>query len=137
LNTLADGAPENPVADKSFGFAVRIVKMYRHLRAQGCEVPLADQILRCGTSIGANVEEALGAFTPKEFASKMGISYKEARETCFWLRLLYATDSLSEPEFRSMYTASDELCRLLRSIVNTTRQKTAKSSPKRSQQPKT
>ena len=123
-----DGPPDNPVASKSFAFSMRIVKMYRHLLKQRCELPLAQQVLRSGTSIGANVEEALGAFSSKEFVSKMGISYKEARETGYWLRLLFATHSLSETEFRSMFTDCDELCRLLRTIVQSARKKSFQST---------
>ena len=122
-------APVNPVVDKSFAFAVRIVRLQRYLLANGAEKPMVDQILRSGTSIGANVEEALGAFSKKEFASKMGISYKEARETGYWLRLLCATDLLKSEEFTSLFADCDELCRLLRAILNTVRKEASSKRP--------
>lgn len=134
-NVLEADAPPNPIADKSFAFAERIVRMYRHLLKQGCEKPLADQILRSGTSIGANVEEALGAFTKREFASKMSISYKEARETNYWLRLLLAVDSLAPQEFASMHADCDSLCRMLRAILNTLRQQAQPANPKPTNSP--
>ncbi len=84
---------ENVVRDKSYAFAIRIVKLYQHLSTKKKEFVLSKQILRCGTSIGANVEEALGGQSRADFVSKMSIAYKEARETCYWLRLLKDTES--------------------------------------------
>ncbi|KAB7731940.1 four helix bundle protein [Rudanella paleaurantiibacter] len=113
----------NTILDKSFAFAVRVIKLYRWLYKQHPEIaPLAKQILRSGTSIGANAEEADAAFTKKEFASKLGISLKESRETKYWLRLFYATEYIDEQMFVSMRGDNDELMRLLTAILKTTRE---------------
>lgn len=85
----------NVIQAKSYAFAVRIVKLYQHLSAEKKEYVLSRQVLRCGTSIGANVEEAIGGQSRADFVSKMSIAYKEARETSYWLRLLSDTDYLT------------------------------------------
>ena len=79
---------ENVVKEKSFAFAVLVVNMYHHLTEQRKEFVLSKQVLRSGTSIGANVEEAIGGQLRADFVSKLSIAYKEARETSYWLRLL-------------------------------------------------
>ncbi len=79
---------DNVVVEKSYKFALRIVKLYKHLCEEKKEFVLAKQVLRCGTSIGANVEEALGGQSDKDFVAKLSVAYKEARETHYWLRLL-------------------------------------------------
>lgn len=107
---------ENVVQEKSYAFAIRIVRMYQHLSVTKKEFVLSKQILRCGTSIGANVEEALGGQFRPDFISKMSIAYKEARETCYWLRLLKDTEYLTQTEFDSIHADAEELCRLIASI---------------------
>lgn len=79
---------ENIVQQKSYAFALRIVKAYKYLADEKKEFVLSKQLLKYGTSVGANVEEAIGGQTPKDFFAKLNISYKEARETMYWLRLL-------------------------------------------------
>lgn len=74
--------------EKSYALALRMVKLYRYLTEEKREFVLSKQILRCGTSIGANIEEAVGAQSGKDFLSIISIGYKEARETKYWLRLL-------------------------------------------------
>lgn len=78
---------ENLIATKTYSFALQIVKLSKDLNSQN-EYVLSKQVLRAGTSIGANVEEAIGGISKKDFRAKMSISYKEARETHYWLRLL-------------------------------------------------
>ena len=85
---------------------------------------LSKQLLRSGTGIGANVEEAIGGQSRADFASKLAIAYKEARETSYWLRLLKDTGYLSETEFNSIHSDAEELCRLLVAIQKTTKGKT-------------
>jgi four helix bundle protein len=82
------------VKEKSYNFALRIVKLYKHLIEVKKEFVLSKQLLRCGTSIGANVEEALGGQSDKDFIAKISIAYKESRETNYWLRLLKDSDYL-------------------------------------------
>ena len=84
----------NPALEKSFSFALRIVKLYQHLSEKKKEFVLSKQVLRSGTSIGANLEESRGAQTPSDFQTKISIAYKEARETSYWLRLLFASKYL-------------------------------------------
>ena len=95
---------DNLVQVKSYAFAVRVVRLYQHLSANKREYVLSRQLLRSGTSIGANVEEGIGGQSRADFVSKLAIAYKEARETAYWLRLLRDTDYRSETEFESIYT---------------------------------
>ncbi|WP_342664720.1 four helix bundle protein [Spirosoma spitsbergense] len=112
----------NVVLEKSFDFSVRILKFYKWLCQHHRDIiPLAKQVLRSGTSVGANLEEADSAFSKKEFAAKVGISLKEARETKYWLRLLHATEYIDSSIFSSLCNDNDELIRLLNSILKTTR----------------
>ena len=106
---------DNLVQMKSYAFAVRIVKLYQHLSAEKKEFVLSKKVLRCGTSVGANVEEAIGGQSRADFVAKMSIAYKEARETAYWLRLLKDTAYLSKSQFDSIYVDADELCRIIAS----------------------
>ena len=108
---------ENIIADKSFSFAVRIVKLYRHLRETRHESILSKQLLRSGTSIGANVKEALRGQTRADFGAKMNIALKEASETEYCIELLYKTDLLNEKEYNSIQAECRELNKILISIV--------------------
>jgi four helix bundle protein len=114
-------AKESIVREKAFVFAIRIVKLYKFLSTEKKEFVLSKQILRSGTSIGANIEEADGAISKKEFSNKISIAYKEARETSYWLRLLEATDFIEKRLFESLETDCEELCKLLFAIIRTTR----------------
>ena len=113
---------EQTVERKSFLFAVRIVKLYKHLHAGKKEYVLSKQLLRAGTSIGANVAEAEQAQSHADFISKMSIALKEASETNYWLRLLRETDYLSETEFSSIHCDCRELEKMLTAIVKTAKQ---------------
>ncbi|MBS1765628.1 MAG: four helix bundle protein [Bacteroidetes bacterium] len=113
---------ENIIQQKSFAFAIRIVNAYKYLTDQKKEFVLSKQLLRSGTSIGANVEEAIGGQSKKDFIAKISISYKEARETKYWLNLLTATDYLDEKLSKSLIDDAEELCKILSSILLTTKQ---------------
>ncbi|SCY98123.1 four helix bundle protein [Flavobacterium anhuiense] len=110
---------ENIIQDKSFDFAVRIVKLYKYLTEIKKEFVLSKQVLRSGTSIGANIEESIGGRSDKEFLFKLEISYKEARETIYWLKLLKATDYISANEFSSIHLEANEICKILAKIILT------------------
>lgn len=112
---------ENIVLIKSFKFAVRIVKLHLHLSKRLKEFELSGQILKSGTSIGANIEEAIGGVSRKDFINKMGIAYKEARETKYWLRLLRDSEIIDKSLAESLLTDCEELLRLLYTIINRTR----------------
>jgi len=90
---------ENVVKDKSFGFAVRVVKLYQFLCEQKKEYVLSKQLLRSGTSVGAMIREAEHAETKNDFKHKMGIAQKEINETIYWLELLHKTDYLTTDQF--------------------------------------
>ena len=113
---------ENVVQQKSFAFAIRVVNAYKYLTEQKKEFVLSKQLLRWGTSIGANVEEATGGQSKKDFIAKISISYKEARDTKYWLNLLTATDYLDEKLSKSLLDDVEELCKILSSILLTTKQ---------------
>ena len=112
---------ENIILNKSYAFAVKIVRMYQHLSKEKKEFVLSKQVLRSGTSIGANVEEAMGGSSKKDFKAKLSIAYKEARETKYWLRLLSDTDYINKTMFNSMYNDCEELLRLLYTIIKNTK----------------
>ncbi len=120
---------ENIILIKSFDFAVRIVKLATYLKTKKNERNLSSQIVRSGTSIGANAEEAVGGFSYHDFAAKMGIAYKEARETRYWLRLLHATGFIDGKMFESLHKDCEEIISILSSILKTTSKR--KSETKR------
>ena len=107
----------NPVLDKSKAFAVRIIKLYQYLCDEKHEFILSKQILRSGTSIGANVREAVRGQTSPMFYSKMNIALGEAEETAYWLELLCETEYITKEQFDSIYPENEELIKLLVSIT--------------------
>ena len=110
---------ENIIQQKSYAFAIRVVNLYRYLTEEKREFVLSKQLLRSGTSIGANVEESIGGQSEKDFYAKLNIAYKEARETHYWLRLLRDTNYLSESESKSMLIDCDELLKIIGAIIKT------------------
>lgn len=116
---------ENTIVDKSKGFAVRIVKLYQYLCAEKREFVLSKQLLRSGTSIGANVKEAIRGQSKADFISKMSIALKEASETEYWLELLHETDFLDRKQFESIYADNQELLKILTSIVKASNERRA------------
>jgi len=113
------------VQDKSFRFAVQIVGYIRQQPNDRVNLVLNRQLLRSGTSIGANVEEALGGYSSKDFVAKLAIAAKEARETGYWLRLIRDTQPHNHPELASLLAECGELVKMLNSIILTTRSKLA------------
>ena len=111
---------QNIIKDKSYQFALRIVKLYQYL-AQKKEHIISKQLLRCGTSIGANIEEAAGGQTKKDFFLKITIAYKEARESHYWIRLLRDSNILSVKMTESLLRDCEEILKLLTAIQKTTR----------------
>jgi len=114
---------DNIVREKSFAFAIRVVRAYQHLVNERKEFVLSKQFLRSGTSIGANVEESVGGQSDADFISKLSIAYKEARETLYWIRLMKATDYLTETQAQSLHNDAEELCRILSKILTTTKER--------------
>lgn len=112
---------KNNLYDKAYAFAIRIVKGYQFLSKEKREFILSKQLLRSGTSIGANIAEANGGISKADFSSKISIAYKESLETKYWLNLLHDTDFINSKTFTSMNDDADELSRILFSILKTTR----------------
>ena len=106
------------ITDRTFDFAVRIVKLSQVLdESPGTNRTLANQLLRAGTSIGTNVEEAQAAQSRKDFISKMSISSKEARETFYWLRILIASNIMPEQKLTQLKTEANEIVAIITTIV--------------------
>jgi four helix bundle protein len=114
---------ENIIQIKSYAFAVKIVKVHKHLCENKKEYVLSKQLLRSGTSIGANVEEAIGGQSEKDFFAKLTIAYKEARETHYWVRLLTDTEFITKEESESLLFDIEEILRIIGSIQKTLRSK--------------
>lgn len=112
----------NVVLDKSYGFAVKVVKLYQYLSNDKKEFILSKQFLRSGTSIGANTEESIGGYSKKDFSARLGIAYKESRETKYWLRLLHDTNYIDQAQFQELYDDCDELSKLLYRILKSSRE---------------
>lgn len=110
---------ENVIRDKSYSFALRIIKLNQMMVNDLKEYVLSKQILKSGTSIGANIEEAIGGQSKKDFRAKMFISYKEARETHYWLRLLRDSGLISSDIAESLLADCGELKKILSSILLT------------------
>ena len=113
----------NVVQEKSFAFAVAIVELCQYLVNNKKQYDMGRQLLRSGTSIGANIEEAIGGQSKKDFFAKLTISYKEARETHYWLRLLMRTNILEEERGKPLLKSCEELLRLIGSIQKTIRER--------------
>ena len=120
----------NIVLDKSLDFAVRVVKLYKYLRYTIDERVMSTQVLKSGTSIGANIREALRSSSRKDFVAKMNISLKEAYETEYWLELLYRTEYISEKEYNSIFPECRELTNILSQIILSTKAKDSELSSK-------
>ncbi|HEV8080282.1 MAG TPA: four helix bundle protein [Chitinophagaceae bacterium] len=115
---------ENIIIEKSYQFALRIIKLYLHLTETTKHFALANQVLKSGTSIGANAEEAIGASSRKDFKSKFDIAYREARETKYWLKLLRDSIILEEKLANSLIDDCEELIKILGAILSTIRKET-------------
>lgn len=113
---------DNIIKEKSRNFAIRIIRLYKYLCEEKKEFVISKQLLRSGTSIGANVNEALCGISKKDFLAKMYIAYKESAESLYWLDLLNATEYISDKEFYSINNDCEELKKLLSSITKTTQE---------------
>jgi four helix bundle protein len=109
------------VYQKAYQFAIRIVKAYQYLSNEKREFVLSKQLLRSGTSIGANIAEANGGISENDFSAKISIAYKECLETKYWLSLLHDTDFIDTKTYNSIHKDADEIAKILFSILKTTR----------------
>lgn len=119
INYIAFMKQENIILQKTYAFAIRVVKLYQYLVRQKNEYILSKQILRCGTSVGANMEEAIGGQSTKDFFMKLTIGYKEARETRYWIKLLTDTGYISARESESLLHDINEILRIIGAIQKT------------------
>lgn len=111
------------VGQKSYAFALTIIKLYKNLSTEKREFILSKQVLRSGTSIGANINEALAGESKRDFIHKMSISLKEARETAYWLNLLSDSGYIEKDEYTALINNCNELMKILSSIILTTKEK--------------
>jgi len=112
---------QNVVRAKSFRFATRVIRLYQWVTENKKEYILSKQLLRSGTSIGANVRESVNAVSTPDFLNKLGTAQKEADETMYWLELMVETNYLTQTQFDSMHTDAGELLKIIRSIILTTK----------------
>ncbi len=112
---------DNVIQIKTYAFAIRIVNLYKYLTNEKREFVLSKQLLRSGTSVGANIEEAIGGQSRKDFFAKLTIAYKEARESHYWIRLLKDTGYLNEKEFNDLINDIEEILKIIGSIQKTIR----------------
>ncbi len=117
---------ENVIVTKSYAFAIRTVRLFQYLKTEKQEYVLAKQLLRSGTSIGANIEEAAAGQSTVDFIHKLSIARKEARETSYWLRLLHDTNYIATAQFESIHADCEEIIKILNSIIITSQSKLGK-----------
>jgi len=117
---------KNIVCEKSFKFAIRVVNLYKMLKNERKECVLCKQLLRSGTSIGANVREATNAESNADFIHKLSVAQKECDETCYWLELLYETNYINKSEFNSIHNDALELLKIIRSIILSVKERSKK-----------
>ena len=115
-------AKESIVGEKSLAFGKRIAKCYKYLRSKKREDIMSKQLLRSGTSIGANVREGHYAQSMKDFISKLNIALKEAGETDYWLEIIHSADYFTDEEYNSLKSDNDELIKILISIIKSSRE---------------
>lgn len=114
---------ESIIKQRSEAFSIRIVKMYKYLSSQKNEYTVSKQVLRSGTSIGANVNESRNAQSTLDFISKLSIALKEADETAYWLKCLYGGEFITEIQYNSMNNDIQEIIKILVKIIKTTKQR--------------
>lgn len=114
---------ENVISTKSFAFAIEIVKLYKHITEYKKEYVLSKQILKSGTSIGANVREGINAQSRADFIQKFHIAQKESSETLYWLELLNETNYIDDETFEILYPKATEVYKIISSIVKSTKEK--------------
>ena len=119
---------ENVVYNKAYQFALKIIKAYQYLTNEKREFILSKQLIRSGTSIGANIAESKGAISKADFSNKISIAYKECLETKYWLSLLKDTSYIDEQKFLIFFSEADEIAKILFSILKKTRINKTKSS---------
>jgi four helix bundle protein len=111
----------NPLREKTADFSLRIINLYKYLTDEFNDYVISNQVLRSGTSVGANVAEAIYAQTKRDFVTKLSISLKEASETEYWFDLLYRSGYIKEKEFESLLSDAEEIRKMLVSSIKTSK----------------
>ncbi len=111
------------ISNKAYSFALKVIETYKNLIQEKREFILSKQFLRCGTSIGANINEALSSESKRDFVHKLSISLKEARETNYWINLLRDSGYLIDTDFKNLDSLCAEILKMLTSIIKTTKEK--------------
>lgn len=124
------GEKSNPLKNKSFHFAIVIINLYKNLTEEKREYVLIKQLLRSGTSIGANIREAQNAQSDSDFVYKLYVSQKECDETLYWLELLKETNYISEESFAKLHQEANEILKMLKSSILTVKQRIQRSKLK-------
>ena len=124
-------AKESVLKEKSYAFAIRVINLAKFLREEKKDFILSKQIVRCGTSIGANIEEASGAQSNNDFIAKLHISLKEAKETHYWVRLLRDTEYISKEQAQSLIDDIDEIITILTKSLKTIKSNNVSPSKKK------
>ncbi|ATA72924.1 hypothetical protein CGC49_06320 [Capnocytophaga sp. H4358] len=114
---------ENIIKEKSFAFAIRIVKLYQYLQDSKKEFVLSKQLLRSGTSVGAMVREAEHSESTNDFVHKLSVAQKEINEVLYWLELLFATEYINKTEYESINNDAVEIIKIITKILKTTKKK--------------
>jgi four helix bundle protein len=126
---------ENNLITKSLEYSKEIVHLYRRLTKRGIEKEILNQLLRSATSVGANITEAQGGFSDNDYLSKVHIAYKELLESTYWLELLFGTGDISKSDFEGLQIKSDEIAKILYTIIKNVRNKTNNYLKVQSQKP--
>ena len=121
---------DNPIEQRTYFFALRIIKAYKYLTGQHSEFVLSKQMLRSGTSIGALIREAKFAQSRADFVNKMSVALKEANETLYWIELLHDSEYIDGKTFESIHNEADEITSILASIVKSTKENSEKYDKK-------
>ena len=129
MPNLIDFMKDNIIIEKTLNFAVRIVNLYKYLSKEKSENVMSKQLLRSGTSIGANVREAVYGSSKVDFTAKMNIALKETSETDYWLELLRKTEYLTEKQYKDIKTDCEEILKMLTSIVKNSKVQKQRNSP--------
>ena len=114
---------DNIISQKSFNFALRIINLYKYLKENKKEFVLSKQLLRSGTSVGANIEEAISGQSKKDFISKMSIAYKESLESLYWIKLLKESKYLNQSQSLSLINDCEEIVKIITKILKSSKKK--------------
>jgi four helix bundle protein len=118
---------DNPTYDKALSYSVRIVNLYKYLKKEKHEYIISDQLMRSGTSIGANISEAISAESTADFIHKLGVAQKEAYETIYWLKVLYGSELITQEQYDNLMADVETIHKILSASIKTAKEQSIKS----------